>query len=47
MPSWGTSVIDPKVGDKVTVHYEINSRGWWFTYKVEKAGKSEKGSKNR
>jgi hypothetical protein len=37
----------PKVGDKVTVHYEINSRGWWFTYKVEKAGKSEKGSKNR
>jgi hypothetical protein len=35
----------PKVGDKVTVHYEINSRGWWFTYKVDKAGKAEKGSK--
>jgi hypothetical protein len=37
----------PKVGDKVTVHYEINSRGWWFTYKVEKAWKAEKDSKNR
>lgn len=26
---------------KIVVHYEINSRGWWFTYKVEKAGKAD------
>jgi hypothetical protein len=29
----------PKVGDKVTVHYETGPHGWVFTYKVEKSSK--------
>jgi len=41
----GEQRYTPKVGDKVTVYYEMNSRGWWFTYKVEKTGKAGKGSK--
>jgi hypothetical protein len=38
----------PKVGEKVTVYYDISRRdhrGVWFAMKIEKAGKSEKGSK--
>jgi len=38
----------PKVGEKVTVYYDPSRRdhrGVWFAMDVEKAGKSEKGSK--
>ena len=34
-----------KVGEKVTVHYEIIGRGKCIARKIEKAGKAEKGSK--
>jgi hypothetical protein len=40
----------PKVGEKVTVYYDPSRRdhrGVWFAMDVEKAGKSDKGSKNR
>jgi len=36
-----------RVGERVTVHYYITGRGNVYAKKVEKAGKSEKGSKNR
>ena len=36
----------PKIGERVTVHYEIGGRKMYVT-KIEKAGKSEKGSKNK
>ena len=38
----------PKVGEKVTVDYDPSQRdhrGVWFAMNVEKAGKTEKGSK--
>jgi hypothetical protein len=38
----------PKVGEKVTVYYHISQHDHWgtpFAMKVEKAGKSGKGSK--
>jgi hypothetical protein len=34
-----------KVGEKVTVHYEIIGRGKWIARKIEKAGKAQGGSK--
>ena len=34
-----------KVGEKVTVHYEIIGRGKCIARKIEKAGKAGKGSK--
>ena len=34
----------PKIGERVTVHYEIGGRKMYVT-KIEKAGKAEKGSK--
>src|SRR5205823_6608939 len=33
--------IKPKVGDEVTVIYQINRRGKWIAYKLEKAGKAK------
>jgi hypothetical protein len=36
--------IKPKIGERVTVHYEIGGRKMYVT-KIEKAGKAEKGSK--
>ena len=36
-----------KVGQKVTLHYYVTGRGKLIADKVEKAGKSEKESKNR
>jgi hypothetical protein len=36
----------PKVGDRVTVHYEIGGRKMYVA-KIEKVGKAEKGSKKR
>ena len=36
----------PRVGERVTVHYEIGGRKM-YALKVEKAGKAEKGSKKR
>jgi hypothetical protein len=36
----------PKIGERVTVHYEIWGRKMYVT-KIEKAGKAEKGSKKR
>jgi hypothetical protein len=35
----------PNVGEKVTVHYDIIGRGRLVAHKVEKLGKTEKGSK--
>ena len=38
----------PKVGEKVTVYYDISGRdhrGVWFAMKIEKAGKAGRGSK--
>ena len=37
-------VLNQRVGDRVTVHYEIGGRKMYVT-KIEKAGKAEKGSK--
>lgn len=40
----------PKVGEKVMVYYDPSQRdhrGVWFAMDVQKAGKSDKGSKNR
>lgn len=40
----------PKVGEKVAVYYDPSRRdhrGVWFAMDVQKAGKSDKGSKNR
>jgi hypothetical protein len=40
----------PKVGEKVTVYYDASQRdhrGVWFAMNVEKAGKTDKGSKKR
>ena len=34
-----------KVGEKVTVHYEIIGRGKCIARKIEKTSKAEKGSK--
>ena len=36
-----------RVGEKVTVHYYITGRGNMYAKKIEKAGKNEKGLKNR
>ena len=36
-----------KVGQKVTLYYYVTGRGKLIADKIEKAGKSEKGSKNR
>ena len=36
----------PKIGERVTVHYEIGGRKMYVT-KIEKADKAEKGSKKR
>ena len=36
----------PKIGERVTVHYEIGGRKMYVT-KIEKADKAEKGSKNK
>ena len=36
----------PKIGERVTVHYEIGGRKMYVT-KIEKAGNAEKGSKKR
>src|SRR5947208_13734095 len=36
-----------KVGQKVTLHYYVTGRGRLIADKIEKAGKSDKGSKNR
>jgi hypothetical protein len=41
----GNQRYTPKVGDKVIVFYEIGARGWWFTYKVQRAGKTDPGKK--
>ena len=41
----GNQRYTPKVGDQVIVFYEIGARGWWFTYKVQPAGKTEPGEK--
>lgn len=37
--------IKPKIGEEVTVTYQITGRGKWIAYKLEKAGKTKKGSK--
>jgi len=40
----------PKVGEKVTVYYDPSRRdrrGVWFAMDVEKAGKTDKGSKKK
>ena len=40
----------PKVGDRVTVYYDISQRdhlGRPIVHKIEKVGKAEKGSKKR
>jgi hypothetical protein len=36
----------PKIGERVTVHYEIGGRKMYVT-KIEKADKAEKGSENK
>lgn len=44
----GDQRYQPKVGDRVTVYYDISQRdhlGRPIVHKVEKAGKDEKGSK--
>jgi|SRR5438132_27644 hypothetical protein len=33
----GTGLKNPKVGEKVTVHYAITGRGWLLGRKIEKA----------
>lgn len=40
----GSHGYKPKVGEKVTVHYDITPRGKWIARQIEKAGK---GSKKR
>lgn len=37
--------IKPKVGEEVTVIYQINGRGKWIAYKLEKAPRTKKSSK--
>ena len=39
----GNQRYQPKVGDQVTVHWEIGRHGAWWAYKVDKI---DKGSKN-
>jgi hypothetical protein len=39
------SDFKPKVGEKGTLHYYVTGRGKHIAYKLEKAGKAEKGSK--
>ena len=38
--------VKPKIGERVTVHYEIGGHKMYVT-KIEEAGKAEKGSKKR
>ena len=38
--------ITPKIGERVTVHYEIGGRKMYVT-KIEKAGKAEKRVQER
>ena len=33
----GTGLKNPKVGEKVTVHYAITGRGWLLARQIEKA----------
>lgn len=40
----GNQRYQPKVSDRVTVHWEIGRGGAWWAYKVEKAGNADGGS---
>ena len=41
----GNQRYQPKVGDKVTVHWEVGRRGAWWAYKVEKVDNADRDSK--
>ena len=41
----GNQRYHPKVGDRVTVYWEIGRGGAWWAYKVEKVGNADGGSK--
>lgn len=37
----GNQRYQPKVGDEVTVHWEIGRHGAWWAYKVEKGSRKD------
>lgn len=43
----GNQRYQPKVDDKVTVHWEIGRHGAWWAYKVEKVDNADQDSKKK